>query len=130
MRATKRTRREARQLFRLCLANGLLDEDRVRQVVRRIAQTVHRSRLVILSHFRRLVSIECARRTALVESAAPLPPDLQAGLQDRLARVYGPGLSTSFAYAPALIAGVRIKVASDVYDGSLLARLKALEARL
>ena len=70
---------------------------------------------------------EIARRTATVESAAPLPPDLQAGIEAGLKRRYGPGLSTAFAHDPALIGGMRIQVGSDVYDGSVRAGLEALE---
>jgi len=36
----------------------------------------------------------------------------------------------SFGENPALIAGVRIKIGSDVYDDSVRARLAALHARL
>jgi F-type H+-transporting ATPase subunit delta len=64
-----------------------------------------------------------------VESATPLPPGMQASVQAGLLRVYGPGLNTTFALSPALIGGMRIKVGSDVYDGSVQARLAALEAR-
>jgi F-type H+-transporting ATPase subunit delta len=56
-----------------------------------------------------------------------LPADLQADVRDSLARIYGPGLNLSFAQNPALLGGLRIKVGSDVYDGSVQARLTALE---
>jgi F-type H+-transporting ATPase subunit delta len=36
----------------------------------------------------------------------------------------------AFIVTPALLGGMRIKVGSDVYDGSVRARLAALEARL
>jgi F-type H+-transporting ATPase subunit delta len=39
-------------------------------------------------------------------------------------------LETSFALNPALIGGMRIKVGSDVYDGSVRGRLDALERQL
>ena len=42
-------------------------------------------------------------------------------------RIYGPGLNISFVQNPELIAGLRIKVGSDVYDGSVQARLAALQ---
>ena len=130
MKRTKQARRDAKQLFRLCLVNGLLDEGRVRQVVRRVSETRNRSRFNVLSEFRRLVKLDCARHTATVESATPLPPGMQASVQAGLSRAYGPGLNTSFSHSPALIGGMRIKVGSDVYDGSVQARLAALEARL
>jgi len=56
-----------------------------------------------------------------------LPADLQANVLSNLERVYGQGMSTSFAHNPALIGGMRIKVGSDVYDGSVRAGLAALE---
>jgi len=43
-----------------------------------------------------------------------------------LGRVYGPGLIFDFRQSAALIGGMRIKVGSDVYDGSVQARLNAL----
>ena len=127
MKINKQAKREAKQLLRFCLVNGLLDENRVRNVVRHVVAGGRRDSLPILSHFMRLVKLEIAGRTATVESAAPLPPDLQASIEAGLARRYGPGLSTAFAHRPALIGGMRIQVGSDVYDGSVRAGLAALE---
>ena len=127
MKASKQARREAKQLFRLCLVNDLLDENRARQVVQQIVATRPRGYLATLFQFRRLVELDCARHTAGVESAQALPADLQAGVQTGLARLYGPGLTISFAANPALIGGMRIRVGSDVYEGSVQARLAALE---
>ena len=107
--------------------DGLLDENRVREIVRRVLESKPRGYLAILNHFERLLKMDLERRTALVESAAPLPTDLQSRVQTDLARSYGPGLNISFAQNPALIGGMRIKVGSDVYDGSVKARLTALE---
>ena len=127
MKATKQARREATQLFRLCTVNKLLDEGRARQVVQQIVATRPRGYLGTLSHFCRLVKLDCARHTAEVQSALNLPADLQAGVRAGLARLYGAGLTTSFAENPALIGGMRIQVGSDLYDGSVQARLSALE---
>ena len=127
MKATKQARREAKQLFRLCQVNGLLDESRARQAVQQIVAAKSRHSLATLSYFRRLVELDCARHTAKVESAVTLPADLQASVQTGLAHAYGPGLNTSFTENPALIGGMRIRVGSDVYDGSVRARLAALE---
>ena len=127
MKVTKQARREAKQLFRLCLVNGLIEEKRARQVVQQIVAAKPRGYLATLSYFQRLVELDCARHTAKVESALALPADLQASVQAGLARVYGPGLTASFAENPALIGGMRIRVGSDVYDGSVQGRLAALE---
>ena len=130
MKTTRRARREAKQLFRLCLANGLLDHDRVRQVVDRVVAAGRGNGPAILSHFERLVRLELARHTATIESAMRLPADLQAAVEAGLTRRYGPGLTTAFAERPALIGGMRIQIGSDVYDGSVRARLAVLETSL
>ncbi len=127
MKISKRAKREAKQLFRLCLANGLLDENRVRRVVQHLLAAGRRNCPAILAHFERLLKLDLARHTATIESATPLPADLQAAIEAGLTRRYGPGLTTAFAHRPALIGGMRIQVGSDVYDGSVRAGLAALE---
>jgi F-type H+-transporting ATPase subunit delta len=127
MKVTRQTRRGAAQLFRACFVNGLLDENRARSVVKQILAARPRGYLDTLLLFRRLVKLDLARHTANVESAQPLPADMQAAVRTGLTRTYGGGLATSFTQNPALIAGMRIKVGSDVYDGSVQARLTALE---
>ena len=124
---TRQAKREATQLFRLCIPNGRLDENRVRQAVRQLIEAKPRGYLITLSLFRRLVKLELERRTAKVESAVPLPADLQATVKAGLERAYGDGLDMSFAQNPSLIGGMRVQVGSDVYNGSVKARLAALE---
>ena len=127
MKISKQAKRDAKELFRSCLANGLLDETRVRQAVQKVIQVKPRGYVQILSHFQRLVKLDLERRTARVESAVALSPELQAKVRDNLTKTYGPGLSLSFAQNPALIGGLRIRVGSDVFDGSVQGRLQSLQ---
>ena len=127
MRTTKQLRREAKQLFRMCVVNGLLDEARVRQAVQTVLEARRRGSFVLLAHFQRLVKLERSRHMAEVESAGSLSAALQASILSNLELMYGPGLSTSFALNPALIGGMRIQVGSDVYDGSVRAGLVSLQ---
>jgi F-type H+-transporting ATPase subunit delta len=129
MKANRRARREARRLYRACLVDGLLDESRVRQVVEGVAASGRRGSLPILSHFQRLVALDLARHSALVESAFPLPPDLRSSVEAGVVSAYGPGVSTSFAADPELIGGMRVRVGSDVYDGSVRNALRTLMER-
>jgi len=130
MKVPKRARREAKELFRSCLANGLLDDQRTRQAVQRVLQAKPRGYLAILSHFVRLVKLHLEGRSASVQSAVPLDRSQQAALQAGLTRRYGPGLIFSFSQDPALIGGLRLQVGCDVLDGSVRARLAALEEAL
>jgi F-type H+-transporting ATPase subunit delta len=127
MKNVRQTRRQAKRLFGLCLVNGLLDEGRVRQAAQQVIAANRRDGPALLSRFLYLVKLDRARHTAEVESAAPLPADLQESIKSGLERTYGPGISVSFAQNPALIGGMRIKVGSDVYDGSVRGALAVLE---
>ena len=130
MRATRRDARAARKLYRLCLVDGLLDESRARTVVRLIIESQRRGGLGALSHFQRLVRMDRDRHTARVESAVPLAEDLREQVRTGVTRTFGPGVTASFAEDAALIGGMRLRVGSEVYDGSVRARLAAIESRL
>ncbi len=126
MKISKQAQRDARQLFRSCQVNGLLDETRVRQAVALVLAQKPRRYVEILSRFQRLVKLDVERRTARVESAMPLPADLQADVAGRLRKIYGAGVEISFDGNPALIGGLRVKVGSDLYDGSVQGKLERL----
>jgi F-type H+-transporting ATPase subunit delta len=130
MKSSRKTRRAARRLFRMCVVDGRFDEARARTIAHRIATSGRGRSFPILWDFLRLVRIDLSRRTALVESAVELPDDIRNDVSARLTRTYGAGLTTTFAVNPALVGGISIKVGSDVYDGSVRAKLAALEARL
>jgi len=130
MATPKRVRRTAAQFFRFCVVGGSLDDDRVRQVVERVIRSRRRGALGILKQFQRLVRLDRERHSARVESAAPLPEALRREIVASVARLYGAGIETSFAENPALIGGVRLQVGSDVYDGSVRAKLDAIESGL
>ena len=127
MLTNKQAKREAKQLFHFCRADGFIDENRVRQVASYITTAGYRDCPAILSHFLRLVKLDRLQHTARIESATPLTPDLQFNVESDLTRMYGPGLTTLFTHRPSLIGGMRIQVGSDVYDGSVLGALSALE---
>lgn len=127
MNKSKQVRRGAKHLFRRCHVNGSLDEDLVRQVMQQILGSKRRGSLALANEFERLVRLDQLQHTAEVESATPLPFELRANVQASLTQTYGPYLNTSFSENPSLIGGMRIKVGSDVYDGSVKAGLAALE---
>jgi F-type H+-transporting ATPase subunit delta len=117
-------------LYRLCVVDGLLDESRARLVMYRIAEARRRGGIGVLAHFGRLVALDRDRHTAHVESAVPLPGDLRAAVEMDVTRLFGPGVEASFEENADLIGGMRLRVGSHVYDGSVRGRLEAMEARL
>ena len=128
MKISKQARRDAKQLFNVCKVSGVLDEGRVRQTVTAVIEKKPRGFVGILSHFQRLVKLDIERRSARVESAVAASEALQASVKANLAARYGAGLNVTFAVNPSLIGGLRVKVGSDVFDGSVKARLAELES--
>src|ERR1700679_2935459 len=116
MKISKQAQREARQLFRCCLVNGVLDEARMRQALTLLADKKPRGYVEILSRLHRLVKLDVARRTAKVEGAVESSPAQMAGIKSSLEQRYGTGLNLSYAVNPSLIGGLRIQVGSDLYD--------------
>lgn len=126
MKISKQSRRDGKTLFNACRVDGVLDEGRVRQAVSALISRKPRGYVATLHHFHRLVRLDVARRTAVVESAVALPPPLQARLSAGLASQRGPGLDVRFAANRELIGGLKVRVGSDIYDGSVAGRLAAL----
>lgn len=123
MKISKEARRTSRQLFRICIAEGKLDESRVRTVVNGVASSKPHGYLGILDSFSRLVANEINKQLAVVESATQLTPAIASDLQSSLSKKYGRQLTLEFKIIPELLGGIRVKVGSDVWDGSVKARL-------
>lgn len=129
MKSPKLARREAKTLLTLCMVNGLVDAGRVRAVTRELIANKPRQYVDILKHFCRLLRLEIEKRTVRVQSVVALPEALQKGLQENLNRRYGQGLEFEYGLNPALVGGMRVQVGSDVFDGSIRAKLNALEEK-
>lgn len=129
MQTARQTRRDATRLWRQCLVHGRPDASRVRDVVDGLVETKRSGAHRVLAHFLRLLRLDAARRSVRIDTAAPLDADGRAAVEATLAHRYGTAIVTTFAVDPWLIGGMRLAVGSDVYDGSIRARLAALDAR-
>ena len=129
MKTHRQAQREAKRLFRLCVVDNRLAEDRVRQVVQQVIAAERPGGLKVLSRFQRLVRLKREAHSAKVESSSPLSADVRTQIESELARMYGRGLLMSYADNPTLVGGVRITVGSDVFDGSIQGRLMALSEK-
>ena len=67
---------------------------------------------------------------AWLSAVSPLAEAQQAAIKSNLARRYGEGLIFAFTQNTGLIGGLRVQVGSDVFDGSVEARLADLAASL
>lgn len=126
MKITKQSRRSAKELFRASFTNGVLDPGKLRQIVGKVLEIKPRGYLAMLEHLKRLIKLEEDRRAARVETAVALDSSQQQEIQGTLTKTYGPGLNVQFIQNPAIVGGLRVKVGSDVYDGSVASRLQRL----
>ncbi len=113
--------------FAVASRNDLLDEACVRQAVALLVEKKPRGYVEILSRLHRLVKLDLEQHAARIESPTPLSAELQNEVSGQIKGKYGEGISIAFSQDPALIGGLRIQVGSDLYDGSVKARLKQLE---
>lgn len=130
MKISKQSRRDGKALFNACRVDGVLDDGKVRQVLTEVVARKPRGYVATLHHFHRLVKLDIARRTAVVESATALAPAIQDGVRSQLAARHGAGLDLSFKVNSGVIGGLKVRVGSDIYDGTVAGRLAALESSL
>jgi F-type H+-transporting ATPase subunit delta len=130
MKLSKEARKAAKVLFLGSFSDGKLDEEKVRTVIKQLADKKPRHYLEILEGYQRYVRLELAKRHAVIESAT----ELDRGTRDKLRRAlrakYGDDLTFEFSVTPELIGGLRIKLGSDVWDSSIQNRLARLENEL
>ena len=130
MKISREARRLARALFRLSLADGRLDASRVSAISERLIAEKPRNYLEVLKEFSRLVRLELERRHAIVESASPLDERSTTNIADTLKQKFGDDITTEFRTSPDLLGGLRIKLGSDVWDGSISSRLATFSQQL
>ena len=127
MKITKEARNLSRQLFQLSLTDGRLDRAKVNSLVQTVLNEKPRHYQGGLEAYQRLLRLEMERRHALIESAAPLGEGTASAIVSSLKQKYGEDLTTEFSVNPDLIGGMRIKIGSDVWDGSVKQRLTRLQ---
>lgn len=130
MKINKEIRQLSREMLRASFADGKLDRGKIGSLTQSLIEKRPRHYVDILQHYKRLLRLEIEKRHAKIESAIQLAPEAAVNITDRLKKKYGSDLTTEFAVDPTLLGGVRIRVGSDVWDGTVRSRLRRLEQEL
>jgi len=130
MNISKKARQTAKELFRHSFTNGKLDPVKIGTMARQIATSKPRHHLAMLKEYQRLARLEVEKHHAIIESASALDARTSEQLGQSLRARYGADLTTEFKVTPELIGGVRVKLGSTVWDGSVRNRLDRLETQL
>ena len=130
MKINKEIRRLSKGMLRASFTDGQLDRGKIASLVQSLIAKKPRRYIDILQYFKRLLRLEIEKRHAKVESAMPLTPNVAADIVARLKKKYGSDLTTEFDADPTLLGGIRVRVGSDVWDGTLRNRLERLQQQL
>lgn len=130
MKLDKDSRKLTKQLFQSSFTGGRLDEKKISAAAKIVATSKPRNFLGILKEYQHLIRLEVAKHHAVIESATPLDKKTSDQLVSNLQAKYGKDLTTEFKVSPELLGGLRIKIGSDVFDGSVRERLARLETQL
>jgi F-type H+-transporting ATPase subunit delta len=130
MKINKEIRRLSRDLLRASFTDGRLDQGEISSLVQSLVEKKPRYYIAVLENYRRLLRLEVEKRHARIESADELAPEASSRILSSLRRKYESDLTTEFRVNPELLGGLRIRVGSDVWDGTVRNRLERLEQNL
>jgi F-type H+-transporting ATPase subunit delta len=130
MKINKEIRRLSRGMLRASFTDGELDPGRIASLVDSLIARKPRHYIEVLKNFRRLLRLELEKRRARVETASEADSAIRSELVANLKKKYGSDLTTEFVVNPQLLGGMRIRVGSDVWDGTVRNRLERLEQQL
>ncbi len=130
MKLTREARRTSKKLFQAVLRNGRVDADAARSVITALGKSRPRHYLQILKDFKRQIRLELAKSECYVESASELDPSERAQITAGLRQRHGADLNPQFRVVPSLLGGLRIRIGSNLWDGSIRGRLDRLASKL
>ena len=130
MRQNKEIRRLSREILRASFTDGQLDRGKIGSLVHSLIAKKPRHYIDILQTYKRLLRLELEKRHAIIESATELTPQASSKVASRLQQKYGDDLTTEFVVDPTLLGGMRVRVGSDVWDGTVRNRLNLLQQQL
>lgn len=126
MRADKKTKLLAKQLFKLSLVNGAVSPEQVTGVLGYIEQAAPRQSLALLQLYHRAIATELAKSNAVVEHAGPVSEATLRSIAAAMTRKYSRPVAASAKANPQLLAGLRVRVGSDVYESTVAGQLATL----
>ncbi|HZS19072.1 MAG TPA: F0F1 ATP synthase subunit delta [Candidatus Udaeobacter sp.] len=130
MKINKEIRRLSREMLRASFTDGQLDAGKIRSLVDSLIAKKPRNYIDVLKNYRRLLRFELDKRRARIETATEVDSTTSSQLVANLKKKYGNDLTAEFIVNPQLLGGMRVRVGSDVWDGTVRSRLEQLERQL
>ena len=126
MAADKQTKLLAKQLFKLSVVNGVVSPEQVTGVLGWVEKTSPRRPVALLKAYHHRVALELAKSRAEVEHAGPVSDATLKQIEAAMTKRYSRLVTASAKPNPKLLAGLRVRVGSDVYESSVANQLAKL----
>ena len=130
MKIKKEVRRSGKQLFRACFVDDQFDQKKALSLVQLVIAAKPRHHVAILTYFGRLVRLEIEKRTATINTSKALDKRIEEEVRGEIKKRYPQVLRMQFQVDTGLLGGMRIRVGSDVWDGTVRGRLDELKNAL
>jgi F-type H+-transporting ATPase subunit delta len=126
MRADKKTRLLAKQLFKLSVVNGAVSAEQVTGVLGYVEKTSPRHAVTLLKLYHQYIATELAKSEAVVEHAGPVSDAALQAIGAAMTKKYSRPVTASAKANPKLLAGLRVRIGSDVYESTVAGQLANL----
>jgi F-type H+-transporting ATPase subunit delta len=126
MAADKQTKLLAKQLFKLSVVNGVVSPEQVTGVLGWIEKTSPHRPIALLKAYHHRIALELAKSRAEVEHAGPVSDATLKQIEAAMTKKYGRAVTASAKPNPKLLAGLRVRVGSDIYESSVAGQLATL----
>jgi len=122
---------KARKLVALSLdESGQVSAERVEAVLQALRERRPPAHLPLLRLYLRAIEREERKSRAYVAYAGEPSQEALERIRSELSARYGRGIDVQASENRELIAGLRVRIADDVYDASVAGRLSLLERKL
>jgi F-type H+-transporting ATPase subunit delta len=126
MRGDKKTKLLAKQLFKLSLRDGQVSSEQVAGVLGYIEQAAPRHALALLKLYQQAIVTELAKSHARVEHAGPISAATLQLIASAMTKKYARPVTATAQPNPRLLAGLRVRIGSDLYESSVAGQLATL----
>lgn len=129
MATSKQVTQLSKQLAELSLgSDGAVDAERVAGVLAYLEKHPPAEPVAVLKAYHRRIERELQKTNAVVEHAGDISPEILAAIGGALTQKYKRSIATTGSRNDALIAGLRVRIADDVYESTVAGQLDDLAA--
>ncbi len=116
----------AKKLLRISLEKNRVSEEKVTAILQTLRSNPPRHYKEILEIYLLKIGAELRKENAVIEHSGALPTSTINSIKDNLTKYYNRHIQVTTLNVPELLAGLRVRIADDVWDTSVLNRLDQL----